>query len=628
MSENQQPTPNTPNTDAQKKRAPGAESAPVNSPNKTEGGDFALPKQQQLSMSQQIMIWMLIIVVGVLFGMGSTVPFMGDNATRHVGSVSENEILMRQNVARRLQEIINPSRHPEGGQFEPSPYDNRGRQVDVYQQWADRIRLSRYAEEQGLMPGGEALDGIVKDFLNRTLATNAKKRYADVINEAVNTDKAVTLTELRRFLAEETARELVRTANVIVPVVPVAMADVVAAMPALSQQDYYSGKRGDQVVVDEVVLSAKTLLPEIAEDDGEINVVYERLKTTRFQRPARVEVTVAAADIAALTAAVVIADSDIEAYYNAHKDDYRKPVAPSEPVTPPAVPAEPKVEYKPLAEVSAEIKQKLAKERAELKAKELVKAFDAAAEDVLEQKDNTAFKALAAKMGLQAFEKIMIDEAKSGGSLDAGQFGTLSETQLHLFTQEIHSITSAVQSTGDKATWLVLRIDARHPSGFKDLQDPEVKKEVISVLKGERAHKEFIAQAETLRAQIEATGPGGLKKWAESEAAKKWSPVITSNTLSATTQINPPAAEARGLAVGEAKLLAALAVAARPVAIGESPAKDDVPAVRFVQVTNYQKAPPASSQQAVEYASTFRDILLSYRAGIFNRELGAQLQDK
>jgi hypothetical protein len=629
MSDNQQQNTNQPNANPQSVSQPQS----VNSSSKNDGkakadaGDFALPKQQQLSTGQQIMIWMLIIVVGVLFGMGSTVPFLGEQGARYIGSVGENEILMRQNIARRLQSTINPSGYPGGGQFEPSPYDNRGRPVDVFQVWADRIRLSRYAEEQGFMPAGEALDGIVKEFLNRKLASNEKKRYADAINEAVNTDKEVTLNEVRRFLAEETARELVRMANVIVPVVPTVMADTVAAMPALSQQDYYSGKLGDQVVVDEVVLNATALLPEIKEDDGEINVVYERLKATRFARPARVEATIASADMAALTAAAVVTDSDIEAYYNAHKDDYRKPAAPVTP-KPDEKPAEPVVEYKPIAEVSFEIKQKLAKERAELKAKELVKAFDAAAEEVLEQKDNTSFKALAAKMGLQTVEKIMIDEAKSGATLDAGQFGQLSESQLHLFTQDIHSITSAVQSTGDKATWLVLRIDARHPSGFKELSDPQVKKDVIAVLKGERAHKDFIAQAEALRVQIEATGPGGLKKWAESEAAKKWSPIITSNTLSATNQITPPPAEARGLASGDAKLLASLAVAARPVALGDSPAKDDVPTVRLVQATDYQKAPTAHSSQAVEYAGTFRDFLLGYRAGIFNRELGAQLQDK
>jgi hypothetical protein len=139
--------------------------------------DFVIPKSQQLSATQHVMIWSLVLVVGVLFGMGSTVPMLGETGSRDVGSVSEVEILMRQHVARRLQDILNPTRDQRGEYFEPMDNRNQG----LHQMWADRIKLARFAEKQGLMPSGAALDDIVKEFLNRPLLSNPQKHYVDAL---------------------------------------------------------------------------------------------------------------------------------------------------------------------------------------------------------------------------------------------------------------------------------------------------------------------------------------------------------------------------------------------------------------------------------------------------------------
>lgn len=592
-------------------------------------GDFALPKSQQLSTTQHILIWALVIVVGVLFGMGSTVDILGNSGRGDIGSVSEHEILTRQHVARRLQNILNPNRDRRGEQFEPM-----SQQQGAHEMWADRIKLGRMAEAQGLMPGGEALDAIVKDFLNRPLLGNPQKKYVDAIQEAQNGDNKISLEELRRHLAEDRARQLLSAANVVVPAVPINMADAIAAMPPLSQMDYYMQKKGDQVVVDEVILSAKHLLPEIKDDDPEIALVYDRLKGSKFSRPAALVTTIAHVDVPALAATIVVPDSDIEAHYNANKEEFRKPVELPKPDEKkvdaegkPVPPEPPKVEYKALAEVSAEIKQKLAKERAELKAKEMVKKFDAAAEEVLNDKDNKGFIALATKMGLKARDNVLIEEPRSGGTLDAGDFGMLSETQLHLFNQEMNAVTSSVQSTGEKAAWLVIRIDGRKEAGFKELTDPEVKKEVINVLRGERAYKDFIVKAQEIRAAIEKMGPGGLKKWAASDDAKVWNATITTNTISALQPVAAPPAELNIIAAEEPKLLAAMAMPDRPVALGTSPEQDGVPAVRLVQVTDYQPAMPAVGDQRIQHATTYRAMLESYRYGIFYNQMTTELRD-
>ncbi len=626
---------------------PNSPTKPETPDPKVDKGDtkdgLALPKNQQMTVGQQVLIWSLVLFVGILFGAGPIADTLLGNTNQvgYVGNISEHDIMSRQGVARRLQDILNPQRDQSGEMFEPSSYDRRGRQLNVHEVWADRIKLTRYAESQGLLPGGSALDALVKEFLNKPLPGNPAKRYVEALEEVKGGDKAVTLDQVSRHLAEERARQLVTMARIVAPVVPTAMGDAVNTLPPMSQMDYYNGLRGDQVVVDEVILTAKALLPEVKDDDAEIAIAYERLKDRRFTRPAALETTIAYVDVPALAAKTAVADGDVEAYYKAHLDDYRKPVVPPKPeeakpdaATPDAAkpedkkPEVPAVEYKPLAEVAADIKAKLAKERAEQQAKEMVRQLDTALDnsEVLLQKDNIAFKAKAAELGLMTREKVFLEEPKSGGTLDTGEFGMLSETQLHLFNQEMNFITSAVQSTGDKATWLVLRIDARREAGFRDLSDPAVKAEVKAVLAGERAYKDLLAKAEEIRAGAEKLGPGGLKRWTESEAAKTWEAKATSNTLSSLTQISPPANEVGGLAAADGPLLAAMAMPTRPVALGNSPAQADVPAVRLVQVTAYQAAPPVTGESRSERAATYRGMLENYRYSLFQRELAAELQ--
>lgn len=601
---------------------------------------FALPKSQQLTRSQQVFIWALVLFVGILFGAGpitDTLLGQTNRVTYVAGDISENDIHARQGLAVRMQRLLNPRYDPSGEVFDPGLYGRpQDRDEMTKRFWVERIRTARYADSLGLLPGGAPLEALVKQFLNKPLPGSKDKRYVDALQEAEGTEGGVTLQELRRHLAEERGAQLVMVARVAVPAVPVASGDLVNALPPRTQQDYFSGHRGDQVAADEVILTAKHLLPEVKDDDAEIQATYDDLKGTRFIRPAAVESSIAFADVAALAAKAAVADSDVEAHYNAHKEEFRKPVEPPKPEEKKAEgdaakaeekkPEPPKVEYKPLAEVAAEIKTKLARERAEQQAHELVRQFNTAADELVSDRDNLRFKAKAAELGLTVREKVFIEEPRAGGTLDAGEFGLLSESQLHLFNQEIGTITSAVQSTGPKATWLVLRIDGRREAGFRELADPVVKGEIKAVLAGRRAYKDLLAKAEEARAAAEKLGPGGLKKWAESDAAKPWEAKATNNKLSSLQQIVPPAPEAGGPAIGEGRMLASLAMPERPVVLGDSPAQADVPAVRLVQITDYLPANPAVGEARVERANTYRDLLERYRNALFQRELNDQLQ--
>ena len=63
--------------------------------------DFALPKNQKLSTTQQVFIWALVLFVGILFGAGPIADTLLGNSDRvqYVGNVSENDIISRQGVS-------------------------------------------------------------------------------------------------------------------------------------------------------------------------------------------------------------------------------------------------------------------------------------------------------------------------------------------------------------------------------------------------------------------------------------------------------------------------------------------------------------------------------------------------
>jgi hypothetical protein len=604
---------------------------PTDEPETAKGG-AALPKHQQMTVTQHVFIWTMVVVVGVLFGAGSYAPMVG--RAPKIGNVDEGDIMLRQATARKLQAIINPGYSYGGENFEPSPNDRR-RQADPREIWAGRIKMARYAESLGLMPGGAALDAIVKEFLGKPLPGGSNRRYVDALQDHRDGDKAVTAEELKRFLAERRAIELLNVQHVVVPAVPQAMADAVVALGPLGREDYYMGVKGDEVALDEVVLEGKHLLPKVPDDDPEILTTYEKLRGQRFTRPAACVVTMAYADTKALAEKVVVGDAEIQAYYDAHKDEFRKPAEPpkaeekkdADKIEIPKLPEPPKVEYKALADVSAEIKAKLAKEAADKQAKQLVQAFDQSAQELEGQKDGAGFKAAAAKAGLAVKEGVEIVEPQSGGTLAAGEFGDLNESQIKLFAQEPGFISSTVHSEGANAAWLVLRLDSRRPSGYRDLKDPEVRAAVIASLAGQRAYKDLLKAAEEARAAAEKLGAGGLKKWAESDAAKTWEAKLTSRTANGLQPLAAPRPEVNGQP-GEPRLVASLAMPEHPVVLTEAQADaGEAPKLKLVQATAYKAVPPPVGQARVERANRYRELLEGYRDELFNRQLGDKLRN-
>lgn len=576
-----------------------------------------LPKHQQMTFGQHLFVWTMVLVVGVLFGIGSNfTDMMGP--THSVSGVDQTELLVRQRVARKLQDALNPRRIPAwyggGEMFE----------LQSSEQYAEQILLARQARKEGLMPDGKALDAIVSEFLNRDDRA-ANRRYADILND-LGGDRRVTEMDLRLYLAERQAVEMLHQTHVTTPAVPLAVAGPLTAMR-------------DQIEVDEVVIDARPVLPEVKRDDPEIQTTYDRLRNERFRRAAARIIDVVVADQQKISDAVVIAEADLAKYYEEHKEQYRKP----EPPKPEAGKDEkkddkkdekkeaPKPEYKALAEVSGEIRDILRRERSEAKIKELFDGFEKGlTDDTVETLDLAALKERAAKAGLLVKEALVIEEPDKGGAYQIPDVGEVEVSQVNLFNQELNFVSNVIQAKNGGAR-AVLRIAGKRDAGFRELSDPAVAKEVTAAVAGKRAYKDFLKAMEDLRANAEKLGPGGLRKALAGEAALKWDAakkVATSTKRiigqQGLVEYRAPAADLGGPA-GDARLLVSLIMPNRPVILADEPASEGVPQIRLVQAVALKEEKPPADGERNRQADQYRALLDRYRGTLYQMELSNRI---
>ena len=546
----------------------------------------SLPAVKPITFGQQLFIWAMILVVGVIFGVGSSWTFL-QQPVRSIGGINENDIVVRKNVADRLQTILGES----GEYFVARSYEG----------YASNLRLARFADSQGLMPEGADLDLVVKEFLDRTLP-NSSRTFRDLLTEHQGTKDQVTRPQLEQYLAERAAIDGLFARRLAAPAVPLTVADQLDQL------------RRTRIAGDEVILSAEHLMPTVAAEDPEIQTTYDKLRSTRFTRKAQVTATLAAADFAALTAKAVVGDAEIKAWYESHKENYRKPAAPE---AKPDAPAE----YRTLEEVMPEIKITLAREQAEKAAQAAVTAFNSVIEDKdLERADLAAFTTAAAAAGLVVVPAMTIDEP-SAGQVTLGAFGTIKDPA-GIFAKEPGFITNPLQAAGADKTWFVLRVDAKSPAGFRALD--EVKPDVQRIVAGNRAYKALIEQAEQLRVAADKVGPGGLKQVLADPAQAEWKAAVTIVPLSPLQELKAPATEIGG-APGEAKLVASLTLPARPVVLALVEGEAAVPSVRLVQVREVTSDASVPAGPRDRAANAYRDALTGYRRTQFDRELRDQL---
>ena len=549
----------------------------------TPGSDGLPPAAKPIPFLQQLFIWAMVLLVGVIFGVGSSWTFLQHSPRAILPGVSENEVIIRKGVAERLQDILAES----GERFA----------ANSFEQYAEQIQLVRYAASQGLEPAGADLDRVVDGFLAKTLP-GGNRTYRDLLVEHEGTKGAVSRPELRLYLAERSAIDALFARNLAAPAVPLTVADDIERM------------RRTKISADEVTLDATHLLQPVADTDPDLQATYDRLRTTHFMRHAQVVATIAAADFAALTAKAVISETEIQTWYDSHKETYRKPPATG---AKPDAPAE----YKALAEVSAEIKTTLARQQAEKGAQDAINAFNSLIETKdLEHVDSAAFAAAAKAAGLAVTPAVTIAEPQ-GGTIDLGAYGKIKDPA-GIFAKDPGFITNPLQSEGADRTWFVLRLDSKSPAGFKALD--EVKDEVKKAVGGARAYKALYEQAEALRAAAEKAGPGGLAKVMADPANAAWKATPSERKLQSLDEVKAPASEAGG-APGEARLIASLAMPERPVALAEAEGEHEVPTLRLIQVREVSRDDTMPAAPADRMSSAYRDALTGYRRTQFDREL-------
>ncbi|MBN8525107.1 MAG: hypothetical protein J0M02_07215 [Planctomycetes bacterium] len=550
------------------------------------------PVSKQLTFSQQLFIWTMVLVVGVIFGVGASFSLVFA-PTQKIAGVAEGEVLQRMRVAERMEKVLNPNGHYYYPLF-------RQQSLETY---ATDLRLARVGEARDLMPKGRALDRVEQDFLATPIQGSAGRTYLDALREHEGGNDEIQRDDLRRYLAENAARESLFMRSAIAPAVPRAVAADVAAT------------NGDRAEVAEVLLSGARFVPEVKGDDPEIAAAFERLRATRFTRPGSVGVAVAWADRDQLAAGIEVSDADAKAWYDGHSDQFAGEPDPKDPAKKP--------EPKPFEQVKAEVIAKVKAERGSAAAQALIMAFNQAAEDLENDKDPARFRSAATAGKLQIAELSVED--RTPGSVDLGRIGTLKDV-MRIFGRE-HELGFLSQPQQTSAGhWVVLRLESRREPGFQELD--AVRDQVARHLAGRRAWKQLQEQAAKLRDELSAKGPGALAAWAASDDAKAWNATISTKPQKLIGKLSVPPAEVDG-AAGEPQLIAALAMPPRPVAlVAAEPAwEGDIPRVRLVQVGEIK---PMNRDGLAEsaLADGFRNGLRRFGMMLFDRELQAQLEGK
>jgi hypothetical protein len=550
------------------------------------------PVSSQLTFTQQLFIWSMVLVVGVIFGVGASFS-MVFTPGQQIAGVAEGEVLQRMHVADRMERVLNPNGHPYYPMFRQNGLEG----------YATDLRLARVGEARSLMPKGQALDRIEQDFLATPIQGSQGRTYLDALREHEGGNDQIKRDDLRRYLAENAARESMYMRSAIAPAVPRAVAADMAAM------------RGDRAEVAEVVLSGARFVPEVKLDDPEIAAAYERLRSSRFTRPGSVGVAVAWADRNQLAATIEVSEADAKSWYDGHLDQFPGEADPKDPSKKPAA--------KPYDDVKADVLAKVKAERGTAAAQNLINAFNDGAEDLESDKDPANFRAAATAAKLQVAELSIED--RTPGTIDLGAIGTFKDVT-RLFGRE-HDLGFLSQPQLTSAgNWVVVRLESHREPGFQELDS--VRDQVARHVAGRRAWKQLQEAAAKLRDELSSAGPGALAAWAVTDDAKAWGASLSSKPQQLITKLPTPPAELDG-AAGDPLLVAAITMPGRPVAIvAADPAwENDVPRLRLVQAGELKQTSHEGLAEG-PLADSYRNNLRRFGLVLFDRELQAQLEGK
>lgn len=597
-----------------------------------QGEDGPLQAKPQ-TFSQQVLVWVLVVAVGVLFGMGPALAILQGPGPQQMASVSQTEAVEHKNILSRLDGLLGQGQRPRGD-------------WGVY---AEHIYTARRAEAQGLMPKGETLDRIVDEFLARELSGDGQT-VGQRLAEYEKSDRGVKAHELKRVLRIETAARNLRSRHMVLPVVP---STVIADLKALE---------GDRVMLAEASLSPTVLAPEFqaaaAADDATIRALYEELKDRWFRIPASSIVTVFAADPVAITPHVVVSDEEIEAYYEAQKElrpdwmvsDEAEDDPATEEADAAAEPEEPT--YQPLEEVREQIVGELREQHAKDLARTLYDAFSTAIRRrlaelgiqnpaELQRQDlmtiaeaNTIGPAthgelLDAPVGIVIREDVAVNEPEDGKTARLGEYGEVGFAG-ELFGEDAVIGTIDLPVTETEGLGLLLRLEATRPGSYRELD--QVRDEVVAYHAGRLAWPTLLERAREIAATAQDMGADALTThFAPEEVRQRWGTTVETREVEPLTEFAAPPADVDGVPL-ETWPAIAMATNQRPVKLAFQPGQGEtlvasLPGVRLVQVTGYDSAgasyqgvDPALARWGIQRPKPTEDWLNDYR-GTLGRHL-------
>ncbi len=615
------------------------------------------PVSTQLTFSQHLFIWTLIVVVGVLFGMGGSMQVFFERGGGPVHGVSEREIEQRRDIIQRLGKVLQEDRMALYSQDPLVTEIRRGISSGYSNEFISfEIRLAAIARKAGCSPIGATLDDYVNHWLDQDRFGHTNRA---LLSEAVGGDHEVHFDDLRAFAADVIAYKEYQDRHVYSPAVPTAVSSQIALLE-------------DKVMVDSAVLPEGGFIKPIDPKDPRLLDTYDRMRRLgSFVKPESVALTVAYSDIAALTkaAAASITDAEAKAYYESHKAEPQyaqprkpeptqpkatpqtpakpSPQSPQSPQTPakPTPPAAPAKEAPPVPKPYAEVRQgiidQLAATKAQAAAKAAVEAFDKAIGDqgLDGQKDPAGFIQAAKTAGLVT-ASLSVDRPTKQASrgqgeeaeetLTVGAIGTmLDDAQLFAPDKEAGFTSRPIQVSGAHPTWALVRLESRTEKGYKSLA--EVQPEVMAYLQNRSAYSDFIAAAKQARADAQKLGAGGLKAYFASPAGAHWKATVVSSTLPVSDALVPPPDQADAPAPTDSAIAGSLALGDHAVAlVGVSASEDDknaLPTVKLIQGTGFvggtQKEQP---EQKPRVAEGYREALKRFGDALFSPTVERQLR--
>ncbi len=589
---------------------PAAPATPA-APTATAPAQRATLETRTLSFNEQVGIWILIILVGVVFGAGTSVTYLFSGSTKAVAKdVTDVQARATLTVGNRLTQQLGGVLGPESAQYLPYIHPGLGREQTM-EQATQFLSLVRIAETEHLRPDKTGQEQLVRDFLKFQLGRDLS--IGDVLT-ARKGPQALSAEELGGWLADHRAQENLFATRVLLPAIPLTAAT--AAQRAF-------GAGADRVEVDVIELTA-TGSALIAErlSPGELAAHYEQVKASRFTIPETAVLTVAWFDrlAAASAAAPAIAAAAIDQRY-ARDREVRFRITTSGTA---AV-------YRQLDDaLRDELRRELALEDADRLAKAAAGILSQAVEEqqlAEPGKDPAGFARAASAAGLR-LDQISV-AAPLRGRIALAQFGSVG-VETGLWEQEPGAISVAVQS--DAGFWLVARTMQRHPGSFQPFA--QVQEQVRSQLAARRAWTELRDAALAMQTAAGSAGPGGLLQVARGETYARWRPQpLSLQPMAVAKRITAPGqtVDQAGIATRSVgSLLVGEPGASAPVALERvETAAHEPPRLRLIQARKLIPAPAPEANAAERLAGQYRNGTVGqHRRTLLNDELMAELAQR